>query len=167
MSKKSLNKLTIYYNRAGLFQALLVLLILETCILTLLPSQNIFIFKLLSIVFISIAQMAIIIILFDQKPVAHIMSTGIYFKRFGFISWGDIAEIKLYTIKTTPVTTIGINLKNRDFVYKQASRAGKIELFWAKLCHYPHIKLSCLELNNEEIITFIKQKISPKDNCLI
>lgn len=92
-----------------------------------------------------------------EKPAAILSSEGIWLKDFGFIPWDNIAEINVYRIPTTPIDVIVVRLKDVTSISNQASFGGKCALFWAKIFKYKyHITLSCLALENDEIVAHAK-----------
>ncbi len=91
----------------------------------------------------------------NQGTAAILNQQGIWIQHYNLIAWNDISEINTHVIAYTPIELIGIQLKDSQKIFLQASLAGKCNLFWAKIFkrHY-HIPLSNLALKNEDILNF-------------
>ncbi len=99
----------------------------------------------------------------STTPAAILNQEGIWFKRYGLIPWGMVDEINLCSLPTAShIKLIGIQIKNTSLLYKQASWEGKMELFWAKIFGYSHVKLSNIEMANDVVIKFARQYIKPR-----
>lgn len=93
-----------------------------------------------------------------DDPAAILSIEGIWIKQYGLIPWDNVIQIRAYIIPSTSMEVIGIQVKNINSVSTTASFAGKCVLFYAKLFGYQyHITLSCLALENHEIVAFARQ----------
>jgi hypothetical protein len=96
----------------------------------------------------------------QDEPAAILSSQGIWIKHYGLIPWDNIIQIRTYTLPNAPLEVIGIQAKNIMSISVNASFAGKCGLFWAKLFGYQYqITLSCLALENDEVLDFARQFI--------
>lgn len=97
----------------------------------------------------------------SNKPLAVLGDEGIWINHYNFIAWQDIEDVNSYTIPGTPMQVVGVRVKNSNAVSKQASLAGKIGIFWARLFGYHYqITLSNMAMDNEQIIVFAKRYLN-------
>ncbi len=168
-------KLIIHLNKNNTTQALIAMPIMLTamiCLLFILPktTPNILIsFCLLLIkafLYLGIGLFAAGILYYikylfgkTDKPVAILDEHGILVNHFGFTPWEGVNDITTYQMPgpNNGMEFIGITVKNRNDLSKQADWSGKIGIFWAKVFGNYDITLSNIDARNEEIIRFARQ----------
>lgn len=93
-------------------------------------------------------------------PAAILNEDGIWVKNYCFIPWQDIDEIAPYTFGNVPIESIGIRVKDRSKLSKKSAFAGKCGVFWSRIFGYPHIIISNITVDNDQVISFAQQFIS-------
>ncbi len=95
----------------------------------------------------------------NDTPAAILNQKGIWINNWGFVSWGNVEEISIYSVQLSEsahVEALGIRLKSLAPFFKQASFSGRFGIFWPWLFGYHyHISLE----SNSQIIAFSKQFI--------
>ncbi len=95
---------------------------------------------------------------FYKAPVAILNKDGIWIKYYCFVSWEDVKEINLYSMVTAgAMAAVGINVRDRELLFRKSRLGGKIGLFWAKLFGYYHIIISNTDISGEEILFFARK----------
>ncbi|MFH1254151.1 MAG: hypothetical protein V1646_01825, partial [bacterium] len=100
--------------------------------------------------------------IFQNNPTAILDENGIWINHSGFIYWNDIDEIALYPLDYGDKNLIGIMVKDPRRISKQSDWEGKLNLFWAKIFGYYHIRISHMSAN-EKILSFASQYIKIKE----
>jgi hypothetical protein len=99
--------------------------------------------------------------IYRNKPTAILDENGIWINHFGFIPWNDIDKITLYPLDYGNINLIGIMVKDPKMISKQSDWEGKLNLFWAKIFGYYHIRISHTSAN-ESILSFASQYVKIK-----
>lgn len=94
---------------------------------------------------------------FDRRPAMIINQQGIWLQRFGTIAWHQIQEIDTYQHKMSGPSYLGIRVHNMEDLAKQATLAGRMNIFGAKKFGYPPIHLVNLQVDDQTIIRFAQQ----------
>jgi hypothetical protein len=98
-----------------------------------------------------------------DQPVAILNEQGIRLKEYGFISWDSITEMSTVTYGA-PIEMIGIRVKDLSVLYKQASIAGKMGIFWSKIFRYYPVYISNIAIPAEHLLAFAQEYLDEKVN---
>ncbi len=89
----------------------------------------------------------------EDDPVAILNKDGLWHYRFGFIPWNDVSYFGL----SGKLSTISVRVKDNEKISKQASFTGKFDFFWAKLFGHPPIRIVCIVMDKDYVVSFAKQ----------
>lgn len=95
-------------------------------------------------------------LIFDKQPTLILNQNGVWTHRTKLIPWSNIKDVAVYQYMGGP-EFLGIYIHDTKSAAKQATLAGKMNIFWAKKFSYPPIHLGNLEVDNATIIQFAQQ----------
>jgi len=72
----------------------------------------------------------------SDKPAVLVNQDGIWTYNYGFVSWTTVSTITMQTVFSTPIEYVGIKVKSRFNLFKQAPLSGKVGIFWSVLFGY-------------------------------
>ncbi|MFA5074701.1 MAG: hypothetical protein WC436_01205 [Candidatus Babeliales bacterium] len=105
-----------------------------------------------------------IFLLLSKIPATIIDQNGIWIKYYNFIPWENIDQVSCCPIAGN-IESICIKVKNPNLAVKNSDWQGKMNFFWAKLFKREyHIFISNVDINNNDILLFIKNILTEKFN---
>jgi len=98
----------------------------------------------------------------DDQPVAILDEKGIWMSRHGLIYWDEIKDVVIYHGPSPEIRLVGIWLNDPANISRQSTFSGKMELFWPKIFSYPHITISNITTDVDEVVRFAQSHLSKR-----